>query len=94
MSTYCIPCERWYKCTHNEVDCELGKPEENSSMFMSGDEWTCPGCENKIITGFGKPRMMSHGAHVVYSKRACPMCLDSKVNTYGEPCEVCVEEES
>jgi len=55
----CSKCQMALRCTKNEVHMVVGYTQDRvgtrCQLVKSGDEYTCPGCGLKVITGFGRP---------------------------------------
>lgn len=62
----CVACERFMRPKHNGVKAIEGMPIENGALpgraepekwkpykLWTADEWYCPSCGYRLITGFG-----------------------------------------
>ena len=58
----CVKCRVEMRCAKN--DRLVRDPEVGSyrSTYWLGDEYECPGCEGRIITGFGREMAEHPGA--------------------------------
>ena len=55
LTPICVPCRLEMRCVKNSrVVCD---PEASgfASTYWLGDEYECPECRSRIVTGFGKP---------------------------------------
>ena len=61
LTPICVLCRLEMRCVKN--DRLVRDPETNqfSSTYWLGDEFQCPVCSIRIVTGFGKPMVMSPG---------------------------------
>jgi hypothetical protein len=59
----CSQCKVTLKCHKNERVVRMGGAE-----IMYGDEYICPVCGLKVVTGFGQPIMPWHPDYDVFVK--------------------------
>jgi len=56
LTPICVPCRVEMRCSkNNRLVCDPDVPGVGGSTYWLGDEWRCPGCGARIVTGFGKP---------------------------------------
>lgn len=62
LTPICVPCRLQMKITQNH--CLIRDPEAASgpSTYWLGDEYECPQCGARIVTGFGAPMHGHPGA--------------------------------
>ena len=73
MKPICVPCQRFYRPSHNGVAFVEGMPKHNGASpgtaepeswrpykLWMGDEWTCRGCGAVIIVGTGQRPIAEH----------------------------------
>ena len=52
----CVGCRVEMRCAkNNRLVCDPDVPGVGGSTYWLGDEWVCPGCGARIVTGFGVP---------------------------------------
>ena len=55
LTPICVPCRVEMRCSkNNRLVCDPDVPGVGGSTYWLGDEWRCPGCGARIVTGFGK----------------------------------------
>ena len=67
LTPICVPCRLEMRCVKNcRLVCD---PEVGGfpSTYWLGDEYECPECGARIVTGFGKP-LASHPGEVTYGE--------------------------
>lgn len=73
MKPICVPCQRFYRCKHNEHYFIEGMPGpewdgmsgKDSPGWLPykvwlGDLWECPGCGHQTVSGIGRNRVAEH----------------------------------
>lgn len=51
----CVPCRVEMRCAKNNRLVSDRATATFPSTYWLGDEWECPGCRARIVTGFGRP---------------------------------------
>lgn len=51
MRPVCVPCQKEMKCSKNGRI--VHESAHDAFGYRHGDEYTCPSCGHKIISGFG-----------------------------------------
>ncbi|MEM4720889.1 MAG: hypothetical protein QXT73_02330 [Candidatus Methanomethylicaceae archaeon] len=59
----CSNCRKALRCSRNEVVVRMGRGE-----ILQGDEYECPNCGIRVITGFGGPCFPWNESYAALSK--------------------------